>query len=609
MPSKIRVLDEHTINKIAAGEVIENPASVVKELVENSIDAGATEISVEIRGGGRQLIRITDNGCGMNHDDALLCLERHATSKIKTVEDILDVSTMGFRGEAIPSIASISKFTLLTSTADQKPEEGTMIIIEGGKVLQCCNAVRSSGTTIEVKSLFFNVPVRKKFQKSPNYDANEIQKVISLIALGYPEIQFELISQQNVILKTHFSSSSLFQERLDERVKDIMGGEFTSGLLPIHAEMDGYQVNGFIGQPFFNRHNRTGQFLFINRRAVQSPFLSYCVREAYGTTLSSNRHPVFVLHLKVPGSTVDVNVHPQKREVRVRQEQILKNIVIKAIQETLQTSSFGASQPSPFPIELSKDWSLPPAEAAPSWVAEAPLPLARSFPAFEPKTIEPPSVPIPQPAFFSKEEKKISSPRVLGTIQRYIIVDGASLEPPQSGIMLVDHRAAHARVLFEHLCKSHSSTPVGVQSLLIPFAWEAPPMEASLIRENLSFFNELGIKIHEIGSNAFSVDAIPTLFGNTDIQILINDMVHRIRESHGNGGQVYSREKEIAAAASRASHSEKKRLSMEEAQSLINRLMRCESPYQCPQGQPTMATLSLDDLQKLFLKNSHRSQG
>ena len=233
--SKIRVLDEHTINKMAAGEVIESPASVVKELVENSLDAQATDICVEIKSGGRQLIRVTDNGCGMNPDDALLCLERHATSKIKEVEDIQSIFTMGFRGEAIPSIASISKFILLTCAQEGK---GTLLIVEGGKIIQCGEAVRSQGTTIEVKSLFFNVPVRKKFQKSPAYDANEILKIITILSLGHPHVKFQMIDNEKSVLQTGMPIETDFKEQMKDRIATVLGAEFIKACSPLDIAND-----------------------------------------------------------------------------------------------------------------------------------------------------------------------------------------------------------------------------------------------------------------------------------------------------------------------------------------------------------------------------------
>nr|MBA2726763.1 DNA mismatch repair endonuclease MutL [Parachlamydiaceae bacterium] len=345
MSSKIRVLSDDTINKIAAGEVIENPSSVVKELTENSIDAGATEITIEIREGGRQLIRISDNGCGMNGDDALLCLERHATSKLKAVDDIEALVTMGFRGEAMPSIASISKFTLLTRLSETAIEDqpGTMVIVDGGKIVKCCPVECSKGTTIEVKSIFFNVPVRRKFQKSPSYDAAEICRIVTLLALANPEIKFQLISNQETIISAPAFPKDSFQEALNERVQQILGNDFSRGLCPLTGMTGEYTLQGFLGLPASTKHNRTGQYLFINRRAVSSPLVSYAIREGYGTMLSTGRHPIYVLHLTMPGNLLDVNVHPQKREVRLRQEHVLKDLIIRSVSDSLQRG--GAKAP------------------------------------------------------------------------------------------------------------------------------------------------------------------------------------------------------------------------------------------------------------------------
>jgi DNA mismatch repair protein MutL len=363
--SKIRVLTEHTINKIAAGEVIENPASVIKELVENSIDAGSTTICVEIQNGGRQLIRITDDGCGMSHDDALLSLERHATSKIKEVDDIQEVTTMGFRGEAIPSIASISKFTLLTCprTDDGAEVTGTLVCVDGGRIVSCAGAARSTGTTIEVKSLFFNVPVRRKFQKSPAYDIHEIQKILSLIALGYPNVQFELISDQKTLLKTLPPlDDNSFSDRLRKRIEEVLGKVVSGPLLPVSFEQPPFGIHGFIAPPSVHKPNRTGQYLFINHRAVFSPLVSTAVKEGYGTMLPAQRFPFFILHLSLPGSLVDVNVHPQKKEVRLRQESQLKEIIIRAIQSTFlqEQGKRPENQHNPFTRPCQDGETVPP---------------------------------------------------------------------------------------------------------------------------------------------------------------------------------------------------------------------------------------------------------
>lgn len=596
MPSKIRVLSEQTINQIAAGEVIENPASVVKELVENSLDAGATEICVEITGGGRQLIRITDNGCGMNSDDALLCLERHATSKIKEVEEIHAITTMGFRGEAIPSIASISKFTLLTCPHEEG-SEGTMVIVEGGRILKHVPAARSPGTTIEVKSLFFNVPVRKKFQKSPAYDANEILKIISVIALGNPHVKFQLINNHENALQANLANKGSFQEQLETRIGDILGTEFKSALCPIEWEQGDYHLKGFIGKPSYTRNNRTGQYLFINQRPVVSPLISYAVREGFGTTLSTTRHPVFVLHLTMPGTLVDVNVHPQKREVRLREEQNLKEAIVRSVEAALQQSKSDFREETSIAIPSYASYFKEPSPAYPIKPAFTPQPYfqkppqERSVPTIFPVQQEPPA------AFFLDTPPKPTqkaAPKVIATIPRFILVE------EQEGLRLVDQKAAHARVIFEKL--SQAGNTLAVQTLLIPHTLETTPVEAALLRENLTTLNQLGIAIKEFGPNTFIIDALPQVFGNSDIESFINDLVHSLRDYHDADVFKKDKEKRIAMAASRTSVSNQKKLSLEEAQSLINQLMQCQSPHQCPLGKATMVHLTTEEITKLFTK-------
>lgn len=592
MTSKIRVLNEHTINQIAAGEVIENPASVVKELVENSLDAGANDICIEIKTGGRQLIRITDNGCGMNKDDALLCLERHATSKIRDVEDIHAIDTMGFRGEAVPSIASISKFSLLTCLTEAN--EGTMVVVDGGKISQCCPVARSPGTTIEVKSLFFNVPVRKKFQKSPQHDINEVLKMVSSIALGYPEIKFQLISDQKTILTTtQPNADASFKENLNQRIQDILGMDFANSSTYIEVEKGNYRLEGFVGTPSYTRHNRTGQFLFINKRAVFSPLVSFAVREGFGTSLMTNRHPVFVLHLKIPGKMVDVNVHPQKKEVRLRNEAELKDVISAAVRNGLNQNKlelpptfFTSTEPITFSQSLEpvfKNSWTPPEVSFPTSFIEKETPIIAEIPPAIKLQEEKPAFQLPLPSHFLK---------VLTTLKNYIVVE-------KEGFCLVDQKAAHSRVIFEELTKQKKQ--ITLQQLLIPYTFELTPIETATLLENIDGLNHLGLHICQAGPNSFLLDALPQGFGETDLQILIDEITAAMNEGQDSASKKL--EKTIAAAAAKASISHRHRLNLEEAQKLIDRLMKCEFPFQCPLGKPTMIQLGFDEIAKRFHKH------
>lgn len=641
MPSKIRVLSDHTINKIAAGEVIENPSSVVKELVENSLDANATDIGIEIQGGGRQMIRISDNGCGMNADDALLCLERHATSKLREVEEIHSLLTMGFRGEAIPSIASISKFNLLTCPIPENNQAspGTMVIVDGGKIVSCSPAARSPGTTIEVKNLFFNVPVRKKFLKSPSVDTNEILKTVSLIALGYPEIKFQLISDGKNLLMAPPSNGATFEETLCSRIENVLGQDFSQNMTFIEGQKEDIVLRGFIGEASYSRHNRTGQYLFINKRVVTSPLVAYAVKEGFGTALPTGRFPVFVLHLSVSGELVDVNVHPQKREVRLRQEQLIKELIIKTVRNSLNRghsflNEVPAGNISPVFAEAFKSQEPPSFHSIPeTWVFQPSPPTlnshASNFSHFEEtketsyspfKTQEipfkenvlPTQLTPPSEISFSFSPLKEAPPKALMTISNYILLDAHNShsfiekgcrQPEKEGLILIDQKNAHARILFEKLSESQS-LPIIQQTLLIPHTIELSSYESENLRNALSSLNKMGIHIKEFGPNTFLVDAIPQIFGNSHIEQLIADIIHELRSSqHEHSSELVAMQKQakhIALAATRSSISLHKRLSLLEAQSLIDQLVTCKQPYLCPSGKPILAQLSLEDLAKLF---------
>jgi DNA mismatch repair protein MutL len=626
MPSKIRILTDHTINKIAAGEVIENPASVVKELVENSLDAGATEVSVEIKGGGRQLIRVTDNGFGMNSDDALLCLERHATSKIREVEDLNSITTMGFRGEAIPSIAAISKFTFLTCPNSESSDSvGTMVIVDGGKILKCSQVACHKGTTFEIKSLFFNVPVRKKFQKSPVYDSNEIYKIMCLLSLGNPSVKFQLINNEKNVLLAPWPISDGINEKFGERISAVLGDEVFQAMRPLNGIKGNCILQGFIGLPSFTRQNRTGQYLFINQRAVYSPFISYSIREGYGPSIGSNRYPVFALNLSLPGNLVDVNVHPQKKEVRLRQEYLLKEMIIRAVEKAMQGNVSPFNNDSPLTFEISPPFEFAiPSNSAYSSDFPSTFPTRSYNEEFKSNSpIHDFKLHPSPPSFnFASPNQKLESenspslftlssspliPRVVTTIPGYILIDPTLLGNfKNDGLCLVDQRAAHCRIIYEKLLKIQLNAKkekiFSVQSLLIPYELETNAFESSLLLNKLEYLNLLGISIRKTGDKIFTIDAIPEVFGNTDLKEFLSEIIQDLHHFNNEASEKSSLH-QIALAASRASVSKNKKLSFEEAQAMLSQLMLCQSPYQCPFGKPTMAQINSEDLAKQFNKN------
>lgn len=573
MSRTIRILDELTINKIAAGEVIENPASVVKELVENSLDAGSLDIHVEVIAGGRQLIRVTDNGCGMSKDNALLCLERHATSKMRHVEDLDTLTTMGFRGEAIPSIAAISKFHLLTC-AEEKTSQATLLLVEGGSVQKCSDAVRARGTTVEVRSLFFNVPVRKKFQHSPAQDLAAIRKTLFQLAMAHPEVRFELVSDQKSQLVAPALTGPSFLENLRLRVAAVLGNELTSQTIDLSAKEETYQLTGLIGLPHETRNNRAGQYLFLNRRCVASPLISLAVREGYGTALAPQSYPIFILHLEFSGDLLDVNVHPQKREVRLRQEQLLRKCVCNAVQRAIQkTAAPAVTYPS---------LNFGP---RPAWQAAEPLPW---------ETPELPSLPQVKESLFTPFEAPI--PKVLATLPGYLILDPTScflLNQEEKGLWVVDQQAAHHRILHDRLSEEKTG-PVETELLLIPLLLKLSALEIANLHSIMPLLKQLGFEIEPFGPHTLSVRAIPSDFRGSDIGQLLMALTQ--------DGEVPEnrRRREMSQTMSRLRMSRNKQLNLEEAANLMKALYRCSEPKICPIGRPIFACLESKVLSQCF---------
>lgn len=553
MTSKIQRLDGHLINQIAAGEVIENSASVVKELVENALDAGSTEIVVEIQSGGRHLIRVSDNGSGMSAEDAELAFERHATSKISSFSDFETLNTMGFRGEAVPSIASISKCTLITAMQEEK---GTLLQVEGGEKVRQSEAPREPGTTMEVKSLFFNVPVRRQFQRSPTADRREIAKLITTLALGNPKISFVLISDGEKLIDVRGECDFL------ERAKEVLGGQWKDETVPVECSEGGVKVRGLISCPTFTRHNRSGQYLFINGRPVFSPMISSVVAEGYGTALASKCYPLFLLDLSIPAKSVDVNVHPQKKSVRFREDLPIKSVLYKAVQKAL-----GAS----FTIEK-------------EFIEEKPLPWEPTPVSFSPEpisfhekvetySVEEPVLPMEKPL-----------PSILGTICGYVLLEPSGVDGfSGGGILLIDQRRAHSRVLFENLEAKECSE----QPLLVPYVMEVSAPEAKLIEEQMEKLWEFGFEISAMGQRSFQVIAVPKGFPEEELSASI------VALAEGEGVKLKQFVEQVAIGRNQ-------RLSEFETKRLIRDLLDCKEWKLCPKGKPIFVQMTQDELAKRF---------
>lgn len=635
--AKVHMLDQHTINQIAAGEVIENPSSIVKELVENSLDAGATEISISIRVGGRELIVVSDNGCGMSKEDALLCLQRHATSKINRFEDLEQVFTLGFRGEAIPSISSVSQFQLLTSDNDQG--DATLVQVNGGKDISVTSAARTRGTTIEVRSLFFNVPVRRNFQRSVNYDTNEVYRTVANLALGNPSIRFEFFNNEEVAYSLSQNLQGDEHQKLANRIVELMGIEFFDALRPVDITEQGYRFWGFIGTPNFVKHNRTGQYFFVNGRTVVIPLLSNALKEAYGTRISQQKFPVCILHIEVPAQKVDVNVHPQKREIRLQEDSKIRQLFIQGIERSLSRGytpvNLEKVEEKPFAWDLpaaasqNSDFSLP---VMPEKFQKEHLACYKEMLLDVPNSLNvvPDPVPMmefPKPTVEYVAEPMIQAappveksealplewiqPQVIGKYKNYLLIDMASVTvlPPyikpymSQGILILDLVGAKMRILFENLL-NNSSENINSQKLLLPLIVEFTPLEVKSIEHLLEDLQNIGIEIRLFGEEAFIIDALPQYLPEDWMHTILSEMVESASSLIALEKLQQQRKEAIALAIVKSLYTTAKKHSITEESSLLNALMGCKNPYENPLGKPLFTVWESDELDKKFRRFS-----
>jgi DNA mismatch repair protein MutL len=655
--NRIRLLSEQVANQIAAGEVVERPASVVKELVENSLDADAKKITIEIGAGGRSLIRITDDGIGMNRDDALLSLERHATSKIQKAEDLASIATMGFRGEALPSIASVSRFILTTRERDSDSPEATQIVINGGTISEVKAAGSATGTSIEVRQLFFNLPARRKFLRTEETEAAHIQHYLTLAALAFPEVAFTFVKDGRNIwqlpsVKSERAISSRI-EALRERLRALLGGE---KLLPVNfsvtlderdaipEETDIFEtaspekpptpeaksqlrIWGLIGSPGVSRATRESQFVFVNRRPVENRGINYALIEGYHNSLMKGRYPVCCLFLEIDPAAVDVNIHPSKREVKFHREFEIRKYTAQAVRDSLlafhtEPPSPPANPPStPSAIKLAAEMATPSLPEFPEKLkpAVAPLPIPAQQPPLKmgfsspsvpiaPATVSasiPPAI-VSQPAT-SNQQPAASRPaaavplldvpmRMVGVIGRLYVV----LESDR-GLVLLDQHAAHERILFEQMMtRIESNTSAPSQKLLLPETVELPPRDAQFLREQLAVLTRLGVGLNEFGERTFLLDALPPFVKVPDARRFVFDLVDELRAAGREVNLARLGEHTVAKTVCRHAVKANDPLGGPELENLVADLRCCAMPYTCPHGRPTLIEMNYRELEKKF---------
>jgi DNA mismatch repair protein MutL len=562
----IKVLKNEVINKIAAGEVVERASSVVKELVENSLDAGATQITVEIAGGGLGLIRVTDNGSGIPADEIELAFKRHATSKISAFEDLSVSHSLGFRGEALPSIASVSDVEITSFNSNDS--SGVYAELENGMVVKKQKQARSQGTNVAVKNLFRNVPARLKFIKSKTTENSHIANVVSQYALAYPEVRFTLFIDGRESLKTPGTGN------LIDSINSVYGVEIASNMLPINSGMDHnadekcIKISGMVASPRVNRSNRNYISLFVNRRWVENRNLLWAVEEAYHGLLMTGKHPIAVINIEVPLSDVDANVHPTKTEVRFKEEGNVYLALQRAVRQSLVNTA-----PVPKVEEIAASYCgqsqiiVPPQQRHMEMKIvdeqEAGTPVVTSLPVL----------------------------RVLGqAMNSYIVAEGPD------GIYIIDQHAAHERIMFEKISKQKNQQGVEVQGLLEPVSIEVLSVQDEILNKNYKYLSEYGFTIEPFGNRTYLIRTVPSIMYKKDWQSALNELIDRL--SVKNDASIT--EHIIATMACHSAVRFGQSLTLDEMRELVRQMEQADLPHACPHGRTTMIHITKKQLEKEF---------
>lgn len=639
---RIHVLSEHVANKIAAGEVVERPASIVKELLENALDAGAKRIRVEVEGGGKKLIQIVDDGCGMSSDDAMLAFERHATSKIKDADDLLNISTLGFRGEGLPSIAAVSRVVLETA-ADGK---GTRIEIAGGKILNVVEAGLPAGTSITIRDVFFNTPARKKFLKAESTELSHIASLVTHYALAHPDKHFELHSATNAMLtagpvKTHA-----------ERIYQIFGKETLDQLVPLAAELDlqrvglpepppwrrheSYEppvpgtvrVHGFVSKPEIQKLNRNSMFFFVNGRLIRDRLIQHALTEAYRNILPPTVFPVVLLFIEMPPTEVDCNVHPAKTEVRFRQQSLVHDFVRDSVRAALikarpvpQFTREIAAQPTAGQALTPGAAAMAAGDAATGFALSAPpqpvmserldfataaaidLSANAAIPAAQfTNGAARPQFAVPDTCGNVIDEQEIpadltslASLKALGQIRESFI-----LAVNHDGLWIIDQHVAHERVLFEKTLKQRDVERVQGQRLLMPIVVELTPGQQAIFAEIADELRANGFDVEPFGSRTIAIKAAPAGVNASDIEKMLHELLDQFEREEQSENLDRTRHRIAASIACHAAIKVNMPLEQQKMDWLLQELAKTECPMTCPHGRPVVLRYSLKDIQRAF---------
>ena len=607
--SRIKILPDILSNKIAAGEVVERPASVAKELIENALDAGANRIFIEIENGGRKLIRVSDNGIGMGRDDALLSIERFATSKLFSDKDLFSIQTLGFRGEALPSIASVSKFVLETSDG----ETGTRIDIEGGKILRVTDIGAPRGTMVAVKNIFFNTPARRKFLKTVNTEMGHIADTVSSMALGRPDVYFRLMHNGKTVKNINIASNPV------ERVKAVFGATFKDAFRPVSLTLNAVSVSGWAASPAITRSTSRGIYIYVNGRFVRDRVVLNGLLKAYQKRLMKGQYPIAVISVSVPSGEVDVNVHPTKHEVKFLNPGLVHDAVFQAVSGIFtekppfeakraerkappsrnyeRPAGRVAEQQTAFHRETENEPAQmqPPVIDAPpgmteSYIEENDAPAESMDAAFERKPAPTVRQSPQQPLW---ESKRFSDLNIIGQFHGVYIVCESD-----DSLILVDQHAAHERVLFEQLKSKKTAT--STQKLLIPETFDLNHTEATILERMIPDFNRIGLEIEPFGQNTFVVKSAPVQLAGKSLIPVIMEIVEAVAKNGFSAGPEKALEEGLMVMACHGAIRANQKLTDKQIVELMKQLDACEDPSHCPHGRPTWIQWTKHALEKSF---------
>jgi len=567
----ISVLDDELVNKIAAGEVVERPSSVVKELVENSLDANSSSIVVEIKEGGKSLIKVQDNGSGMDHDDAKLSIQRHATSKIKQSEDLFNINTLGFRGEALASIAAVSSVMITTKTKDSMT--GMQIVVEGGEIKNEKEVGCPDGTSIEVKELFFNTPARKKYMKTIQTEFSLICEIITKYCLANPKVNIQLIHNGKLTISSPCTTNTV------NNIAAVYGKDVARHLIPVNYGDSIIEVMGLVSKPSLTKSDKGFISVFINNRYVKSKLLTDAVIDAYNTLLNVGKYPIAVVNVKIDPKKIDVNVHPAKTVVKIADESTIYSKLFDAVRKTFEENEL---------IEPVREEDSQTMIVSDKVVKPEPKEEKYAFTQDKQAVLEASSD-------VEIKTSKIPEVKLLGQFNKtYFLGEG------KDSLYIIDQHALHERIMYEKLMNEKSKDGIKIQELLEPELLDLDPKQTELLKEKIEFLGKLGFKIEEFGQNSFRLRTVPSLFGITQTATLLNDILAEIEEVREKNAADEIIEKKLIRAACRSVIKAGDEFSNKQMRELLNELDKCKQPYTCPHGRPTIIKYSFKDIEKRF---------